>query len=398
MTDDAHDTTAADRSVGLPSRRGATSPRTWLAAGTVLVATVAAVVWAWPTSALSWHFFSDGSSALVGASGLHLYVDHPEYQIGPVAFLVAWLLTPLGTAGAQLLMTAVGPLCVALLVPVLPAAQRGARVWWASLALVPAWVVLSVRWSHLDDVLAMLFTVLALRCVLRSRAGAAGAFLALAAASKPWAIEFVPLLLGLRRGTWRTAALTLGAGLALLWGPFLVAAPGTLNALRPSVALAPGSGLYALGVRGDVVPSWDRSLAFVAATATALAAQLRGRWAAVIVAAVAVRIALDPQDNAYYVGSIALAAVVYDLFGTRWRGPWLTLVSTAVFWQPFTADWEHRLTTTTGYAHWWFSHLEVVGWIHLAWCVAVVALAIVGPRSPAVRREPVDLPDELARA
>jgi hypothetical protein len=170
--------------------------------------------------------------------------------------------------------------------------------------------------------------------------------------------------------------------LALLWGPFVIAAPATLQALRPAVLLAPGSGLYALGVRGDIVPAWDRTVAFVAATATALAVQLRGRWAAVLVAALAVRIAWDPQDNAYYVGSIALAAVVYDLFGTRWRGPWLTLVSTAVFWQPFTADWEHRLTTTTGYAQWWFTHLEVVGWIHLTWCVGVVVLALVGPRTP----------------
>jgi hypothetical protein len=280
-------------------------------------------------------------------------------------------------------MTAVGPLCVLLLRPVLPAGRRGARVWWAALALVPGWVVLSVRWSHLDDVLAMLFTILALRLVLRGRPAWAGAMVALAAGSKPWAVEFAPLLLGLDRRAWRSAFLALAAGLALLWGPFVAAAPATLQALRPDVLLAPGSGLYALGVRGQVVPAWDRTIAFLAATTAALAVQLRGRWAGVIVAAVAVRIALDPQDNAYYVGGIALAAVVYDLFGTQWRGPWLTLVSTAVFWQPFTSDWAHRLTTTTGYAQWWFTHPEIVGWIHLAWCVAVLAVVLVGPRTPA---------------
>jgi len=360
--------------------------RAWAAGCALVLATVLVVVWMWPTSALSWHFFPDGAAALFGPSGLHLYADHPEYQIGPVSFVATWLLSPLGSTGArvaaQLLMTAVGPLCVALLVPVLPRDLRGPRVWWAALALVPGWVVLSVRWSHVDDVLAMLFTVLALRFVLSRRAAWAGAMVALAAASKPWAVEFAPLLLGLDRRSWRAAFLALAGGLVLLWGPFVAAAPGTLSALRPNVLLAPGSGLYALGVRGQLVPAWDRTLAFAAAAATALAVQLRGRWPGVLVAAVAVRIALDPQDNAYYVGSIALAAVVYDLFGTRWRGPWLTLVSTAVFWQPFTADWEHRLTTTTGWSQWWFAHPEAVGWIHLTWCVAIVALMLFGPRPP----------------
>jgi len=368
--------------------------RTWLAGCALAVAIVLLVVWMWPTSALSWHFFPDGASALFGDSGLHLYADHPEYQIGPVSFVATWLLTPLGGDGArvaaQLLMTAVGPMCVAILVPVLPRELRGARVWWAALAVVPGWVVLSVRWAHLDDALAMLFTILAVRLVLRRRPVWAGAMVALAAASKPWAVEFAPLLLGLDRRAWRPAFLALAGGLVLLWGPFVAAAPGTLTALRPNVLLAPGSGLYALGVRGQLVPAWDRTVAFAVATAAALAVQLRGRWPGVLLAAVAVRIALDPQDNAYYVGSIALAAVVYDLFGTRWRGPWLTLVSTAVFWQPFTADWEHRLTTTTGYAHWWFGHPEAVGAIHLTWCVAVVALMLFGPRPPRPARPSPD--------
>jgi hypothetical protein len=238
-------------------------------------------------------------------------------------------------------------------------------------------VILSVRWSHLDDVLAVVFATLALRAILERRAIWAGIALALAAASKPWAIDFAPLLLMLDRRAWRPAALALAGGLAVTWGPFIIAAPGTLHALQPNVLLAPGSG---------IVPAWDRSVAFVAAIGAATIAVIRGRWAGVMIIAVAVRIALDPQNNAYYIGSVATAAVVYDLFGTEWRGPWLTLVSSAVFWQPFTAGWNDRLTTTTGYAHWWFSHLGAVGWIHLAWCVGVIALVLLGPRPPS--REP----------
>lgn len=361
--------------------------RAWLAVAIVVGWTVAVAIRFWPTSGLSWHFFPAGAAQLFGSSGLHLYADHPGYQIGPLSFVVAWLLSPLGATGArvsaQLLMTATGPACVALLLPVLPRELRGRRVLWATLVLVPGWVVLSARWAHLDDVLAMLFATLALRFVLRGRAAWAGAMIAAAAASKPWAIEFSPLLLGLDRRVWHRAAIALGAGLALAWGPFVVAAPATLRALRPAVLLAPGSGLYAFGVRGQLVPAWDRTVTFVAATAIAALAQLRGRWAGVLVAAIAVRIALDPQNNAYYLGGAALAAVVYDLFGTRWRGPWLTLATTVVLWQPFTADWDHRLTTTTGYAHWWFSHLGAVGWIHLAWCAAVVLLVLLGPPPPA---------------
>ena len=341
------------------------------------------------TSGLSWHFFPAGASALFGPSGLHVYADNPGYQIGPLAFVAAWILSPLGPDGArvtaQVLMTLAGPACLALLVPVLPRRARGPRVWWALAAIMPGWVVLSVRWAHLDDVLAMVFSLLALRLVLRGRGAWAGLALACAAGSKPWAIDFAPMLLGLDRRAWRAAFLALVAGLAAIWGPFVLAAPGTLQALAPAVLLAPGSGLYALGVRGEIVPAWDRTVAFAIAIATTTAAQLRGRWAGVLIGALAVRIALDPQNNAYYVGSVVVAAAVYDLLGTQWRGPWLTIVSTVVLWQPFTADWEHRLTTTSGISLWWFSHVEIVGYLHLAWCVGVIALVLFGPRVPWAR-------------
>ena len=356
-----------------------------------LVLIGAAVAWSalcawrfWPTSALSWHFFRDGSQQLLHSSGLSLYADHPGYQIGPVAFLAASLVSPLGANGAriasQLLMTAAGPLCLAALWSVIPRHKRRRRMAIATFVLIPPWAILSVRWSHLDDVLAMLFTVLALRAVRQAKPGGAGALIGLAAASKPWAIDFAPMLLAFDRKHWKNAFGWLLGVLLLTWGPFVVAAPSTLAALKPSVLLAQGSGLYALGVRGQIVPAWDRTLAFVAAIGAATFTQLRGRWPGVIVTAVAVRIALDPQNNAYYVGSIALSALVYDLFATRTLVPWLTLVSTVIFWQPFTADWDHRVSTTTGYAHWWFTHLDTVGYLHLAWCVAVPLLVWFGPK------------------
>jgi hypothetical protein len=385
-SDDALET--ASGSAAPASQTGWRRPVTWIAGAALLLWTALLVALTWPQSGLSWHFFPAGATALFGSSGLHLYADNPGYQIGPLTFVVARALALLGDANAltaaKVLMTAAGPLCIALLAPVVPPPLRGRRLWLAAFAVMPGWVVLSVRWGHLDDVLAMVLLVLTLRSVLRRRAVWAGAFLALAAASKPWAIDAAPLLLGLDRRTWKHAYGTLVAGVALAWGPFVLAAPSTLQAMTPSVLMAPGSGLWALGVRDHIVPAWDRTVAFVAAIGVALVAQLRGRWAGVLVAALAVRIALDPQDNAYYLGGLVIAAAVYDLLGTRARIPWLTLVTTAVFWQPFTADYANRLTTTSGWVHWWWANPEAVGYLHLAWCVAVVVLVLAGPRPPTV--------------
>jgi hypothetical protein len=117
----------------------------------------------------------------------------------------------------------------------------------------------------------------------------------------------------------------------------------------------------------------------MAATVAVLTRGLPG----VLLVAVAVRLALDPKDNAYYIGSAALAAVVFDLLGTRWTIPWTTVVTTIVFWQPFVegfTDIPHAVQTTTGLNHWWFAHQEAVGAIHLAWSVAVVALVFAWPR------------------
>jgi hypothetical protein len=145
----------------------------------------------------------------------------------------------------------------------------------------------------------------------------------------------------------------------------------------------PGSGLRTLGVRGDVVPGWGRTLQLVLAPAVALLVALRRRWAGVMLVAIAVRLVLDPQDNAYFLGSAAVAAVVFDLLGTRWLVPWTTVLTVVLLWQPFVLDYPHRLTTTTGLTHWWFAHPQAVGWLHVAWAVlAVVIVMAMPPRWP----------------
>jgi len=356
-----------------------------LVATSTLVATW--TVWwawrAWSISGLSWHFFADGSRLLLHGSGLNLYADHPELQTGPLSLAVAALLRPLPAGVAKsvalVAMTAAGPLLLAALTPLVAPPGRRRRMLLAAMLVIPAWTVLSVRWGHLDDVLAMAFAILALRAVCADRPVLAGAALAAAVAAKPWAVGFLPLLLVLPRGRLRAAA-TAAAGVAAAWGPFVLANPRTLGALHPPVGLAPASGLYALGARGQIVPAWGRAAELVLSPAVALAVVLARRWPGVLLVSIAVRLALDPKDNAYYIGSAALAAAVFDLVGTRWAIPWTTLGTVIMLWQPFVRDFPHRLQTTTGLTHWWFAHQEVVGLLHLGWSLAVVVLVFAVPR------------------
>lgn len=352
-----------------------------------LWATVGAwtIVWAWTQSnpsGLSWHFFVSGSQLLFHGSGLNLYADHPELQIGPLAFLVAAPLALLGNAAqpvALILMTIAGPLCLAWIAPQIPAPDRRLRVLLGALVLIPAWTVLSVRFGHLDDVVALVLAVGALRAVAANRSALAGLALGAAVATKPWALGFVPLLLLLDRE--RVAAL--GRALAVVaatWAPFMIANPATLSALRPPVGVAPSSGLHALGYRGDIIPAWDRVEQFVLEPIAALAPVLRGRWPGLFLVAVAVRLAMDPKDNPYYIGGAALAAVIFDLLATRWTIPWATLATVLALWQPWAVDYEHRLTTSTGLSLWWFQNPGIVGIVHLAWSAAMIALIMLIPQ------------------
>ena len=340
----------------------------------------------WPSSGLSWHFSVEGARLLLHGSGLNLFADAPWLQTGPLSLIVAALLSPLpanlAKAVAQIAMAAAGPLLIVALAPLVAPARKARRLFIAAMVLIPAWTVLSVRWGHLDDVLAMVFAIVTLRAVSADRPVLAGAAMALAIAAKPWAIGFLPLLLVLPWGRLRAGAVA-AAGTALAWAPFVLANPRTLGALSPPVGLSPASGLYTLGVRGVLVPRWGRTAQLLLAPAASTVAVLTRGLPGVLLVSVAVRLALDPKDNAYYIGSAALAAVVFDLLATGWTIPWTTLATVVLFWQPFTANFAHAMTTTTGLTHWWFAHQEAVGVIHLGWSVLVCVLVFAWPYRPA---------------
>ena len=170
------------------------------------------------------------------------------------------------------------------------------------------------------------------------------------------------------------------AGIALVWGPFLVADSGTLTAFHPQVGISASSVLALLGYTGTVIPAWDRAAQLLAAPAAALAAVLLRAWPAALLCGVAARLALDPQDIAYYAAGAVLAAVVTDLAVAGWLLPWTSLVTAAVLWQPFVVDFAHRMQNTHGLSLWWFRHPTGVAIVHLAWAVATLALLAVPDR------------------
>ncbi len=338
----------------------------------------------WSPSGVSWHYFRLGSRLLAGGSGLDLYAQHPELQIGPLAFAaVAPLLTSLpdrvALAICQLASAAVGPLLVWWLAPLITGSRRKLRLLLAILVLTPAWTALAVRWAHVDDVLALTFMVLALRATRSARPVLSGLGLAAAMAAKPWAAGFLPVLLGLDRRRLAVAAITVASGVAAVWGPFLLWNRGTLAGFHPPVAVTVTSPLRALGYRGAIIPDWDRGLQLGLEVVAGMLAGLRRRWWGVPLVAIAVRLALDPQANGYYAGGAVLAALVVDLAGSVWTVPWTALVTAIVLWQPFVADFSHRLDQTSGLAHWWFANPDLVGDIYLAWSLGAAALVLAMP-------------------
>ncbi len=392
----------------MPWRRRDT--RTLGAAGAVAYV----ALWVWllrGPGGISWHWFADGARWL-DTFGTGLYAVHPEVQIGPLTLLLVRALV--AVAGVHALGVAQAISVLALIPGTWGLRQltgsRAAAAGW--LMLVPAWIVLAVRWSHLDDVLALTALAVLVGVVARSRREPgvalgvwAGLLVVVAVGAKPWAVAGLPLLLALGaperaagrpaerpverwRARWVAVIVAL-AGLALCWLPFLWSGTGALGALTPRVRVADTTALWWLELHeGGLVPTWVRPVQLLGALALALIVVLRKRWALALLAGVAWRLALDPQNIAYYAAAAILVALVADLAQSRF--PRRTLVTALVFWQPFVPDYAHRLDGTTGLAHWWFSHPMVVAIAHGLWAAVMIIDALTagqgwspGERQPA---------------
>jgi hypothetical protein len=300
---------------------------------------------------LSWHYVRTGTRLLFGndfgeaggVSGLHLYAQHPELQIGPVSFVVACLFSYLKAAQGQLLaeafMSAIGLYILVL-------AGRSAanhfrwrsvdhrllqrRVFIAGLAFIPMWVEVSVRFAHLDDVLALFFAALAVNAVSQGRATLVGVYLGLAVDSKPWALAFLPLLLATRAGERLRPALWACGVIAAAWSPFLLIDVRSLTAGRFAIPVQAASPLHWLGVYEAGTPWWDRPAQILLGLLLGVLAVRRDRWPAVVLLGVNARIVLDPSVYTYYTASVLLGTLLWDTLGERRLLPvwsWIALFS-----------------------------------------------------------------------
>ncbi|MFR0357507.1 hypothetical protein [Streptomyces sediminimaris] len=293
-----------------------------------------------PHGGFSWHYLRTGGELLYAGSGradggLNLYAHHPELQMGPVSFVVAGLFNPFPESVGQFLAAAVMSLLGLLILVV---AGRSAawhlmgtgtnhqrlrqRVLIAGLAFIPMWIEVSVRFGHLDDVLALFFTALAVGALTRASPAATGVFLALAMDSKPTALAFLPLLLALPKGQRLRAALWCAALVALAWLPFVLSDPQSLTAARFTIPNQPASALHWLGVDDPRTPSWDRPAQATMGLALGCAAVWRGRWPAVVLLGANARIVLDPSVYTYYTASVLLGTLLWDVIGQRRLVPW----------------------------------------------------------------------------
>ncbi|MET7403011.1 hypothetical protein ABZS66_56980 [Dactylosporangium sp. NPDC005572] len=347
------------------------------------------VVWfigtAW-NGGTSWHFFVQGAQALADLDdpvrgGLHLYAAAPVLQIGPVALLAALLAMPWGGAGALAIWQVLGAAAgltilwqirqIAIIVrPDLDRRTIDQRVAAAGLCMMPVWMFLAVGVAHLDDVLALLFTVLGLRAVLGGRAILAGSLLGLAVDAKPWALPFACLLLLLGHGrTLLLGAAATAAVIAAAWLPFFLADPATSNALHFTIPNTPLSALRVLGVHDARTPPWARAAQAVLGIVVALLAWRRGRWPAIVLLAVAARIVLDPGTNRYYVAGVVVGAALWDVLGTRGGRSWLPWWTATAWIALFTA----RFVPMPDAAH---------GWLTLAYVLACAGILVTPARHP----------------
>lgn len=294
----------------------------------------------------SWHYLRAGGELIYqnpssgGDGGFNLYARHPELQSGPISFLVAGLFNPFSGVVGQFLAAALMSL-LGLVILVL--AGRSAawyflgtgtnhqrlrqRVLIAGLAFIPMWIEVSVRFGHLDDVLALFFATVAVHSLTRGNAAMTGVFLALAMDSKPTALAFLPLLLALPRGQWLRGALWCAGLVAIVWLPFFVGTSHSLAAAQFTIPNQPASALRWLGVGDARTPPWDRPAQAALGLTLGCVGVWRGRWPAVVLLGANARIVLDPSVYTYYTASVLLGTLLWDVIGQRWLVPWWSWIA-----------------------------------------------------------------------
>jgi hypothetical protein len=276
-----------------------------------------------------WDQFVDGGRAMFGPAGLHVYVTHRDVQTGPLSLVLAWLFSHTPRDGfvlAAVLSAALG-LVVVRLCELTAHRSRGGIHF--ELLVLAGGVLTAFTWAklggygHLDDAITLAAAVVAVYEVRAGRPLSAALAIGIGIATKPWGVIFLPLTLATRPRDLR-APVVAGAVAAVAWLPFVIGAPNSLKALRPTVDLAGDSVLALFGLTDDSMPGWLRVGQLLACMIVASVLVLRNRPESVIAAAIAVRIATDPATWSYYTPGLVAGVLLWDLLERR-RFPWATL-------------------------------------------------------------------------
>jgi hypothetical protein len=304
-----------------------------------------------------WNLFVDAGRDLVGGLGLELYAERQDIQTGPITLLAAWLFSHLPTDGfvpSVLVVAALGIESLRRVERIAIASTDAVRhmcTLLGGIVVVFAWAKLGGD-GHLDDAAVLGIAVAAVASGWSP--GRRAVALGLAVAIKPWAVIVAPLVLApvviaylghplrvrlarvSRAGLTPTAIYV--AIVAAFWAPFVIAAPSTLDALRPSVLLADDSVLALFGVNPAELSAALRSGQLVLALAVAAWCVWRGTPHHALMAAVGVRLATDPATWSYYTPGLLIGTMLWD-HGTRGRRiPILTLVCGAMLVPAWIVD------------------------------------------------------------
>ncbi len=294
---------------------------------------------------ISWHFIVAGSRALFSPNGLALFALHPDLQMGPLTFLAAAPFTLLLPAGLGMwlgfaFLLAVGLLLVRELRSVMrPDDALAERRWLlVSMAVLVGWGEIAVHYGHLDDAMALLFAVVAVRLVRSEHPYLAALAVAVAIDFKPWAVPVIAvLLLAPAARRWR-AVLLAAAVVAAVWVPFAVGAgTGGLNALTFTLPVDPSSSLHLLTGAGST-PFWCRPVQLLGGLALALVAVRSGRWSAAVMLVVALRMLVDPTTHNYYDVGLLIGTGIFDLVVLSRVIPWATLSAATLIYLPSYLD------------------------------------------------------------
>lgn len=276
--------------------------------------------WAWVE--MGARILAHHHAPLSSGASLHVYADNSVLQMGPPALLVAvplmWLSPQVaGHLGADVMSL--------LVLPALWCAERAAstlhggprlrvRTLFAGLVVVPIWALEAQTWGHVDDVIALLATLVALHLGSTGRHEViAGLVLGTGVAAKPWAAIMLPLLLAYARPQIARSILAFVVGALAWWVPFVVADPSTVHALGSlSLSMIHHPTWQLVGLTGSA-PSWIRPIQLGVGVVLSTLLVRRVGWYVVPVIVLAWRVTSDPYNWPYYVLGPLIGAAVWDL-------------------------------------------------------------------------------------